>query len=336
MAYNFPSNPTLNEVYSYNGRTFKWNGVQWTAMAAPTSTTAPVYVSFAPPQNPLVGALWFNTIDFSLNVRVQSLSGAYWESVGSPAPEPTLQTPVYVSVSQPANPKLGYLWFSPETKVIKVRVPTPSGAIWDEVVNAASTCSGLSQAIFSASAPLDPVNGLFWYNTVDDSLYKWTESLNGGYWVLANEVPCSERQPTIFISSSPPANPVPGDLWYDSDNSDFNIFYQDLDGGQWIVVIPTPQDNVFETGGTYTNPIYASYGIPDSPYAFVTAEWVEDRINQQGIPETIFTAKGSLITSTAASTPAELLLGTDGEFLKVDETTPTGVTWSNNVDCGAF
>lgn len=31
MVIDFPSNPTLDEIYSFNGRSWKWNGLGWTA-----------------------------------------------------------------------------------------------------------------------------------------------------------------------------------------------------------------------------------------------------------------------------------------------------------------
>jgi len=437
MAYNFPSNPTLNQVYSYNGRTFKWNGVQWVAVIAPTSTTAPVYVSTSPPVNPVVGALWFNTIDETLYVRQETASGSFWvvsypgggspaanppvtvsssppaspqegdlwynptaetlkvwvedisssswELVGGytpvgpskvevsasapPNPEegllwfntvdnnlyvwvsspgggfwenafsgsvPTPQAPVYISSSEPVDPPLGYLWFNPDTHILKVRALTPGGAIWDTIAGENVSPPEFARVAVSASGPVDPTEGLLWYNTIDESLYVWVETPGGGYWTLANEPPTPVNNPTIRISSSPPSNPVDGDLWYDPDNSNFSIWYEDLDGGQWVAIVPYPEDYVPASGGTFTGPIYGTYPIPNDPNAFVTAQWVEDHINQQGIPESILTGKGSLITATAPSTPVELTVGTDGEFLKVDSTTSSGIAWSNNVDCGAF
>lgn len=35
MAINFPLNPTLNDIYTFNGATWKWNGTWWEAVATP-------------------------------------------------------------------------------------------------------------------------------------------------------------------------------------------------------------------------------------------------------------------------------------------------------------
>jgi hypothetical protein len=48
-----------------------------------------------------------------------------------------------------------------------------------------------------------------------------------------------------------------------------------------------------------------------------------------GIQPTIVTAKGDLIAATAASTPARLGVGTDGQYLSADSTAATGLAWAS-------
>lgn len=82
----------------------------------------------------------------------------------------------------------------------------------------------------------------------------------------------------VFISSSPPANPIPGSLWYDCNNSNLNIYYRDLNGSQWISVVPYPMDTITQQGGVFEGAIYAQYPIPNNPAAFVTVQWVQDNL----------------------------------------------------------
>ncbi len=82
----------------------------------------------------------------------------------------------------------------------------------------------------------------------------------------------------VYVSVSPPPNPTQGSLWYDSNNSSLNIWYVDLNGGQWVSVVPYPQDNITEYGGIFQGPIYAQYEIPNSPAAFITVGWFQDQL----------------------------------------------------------
>ena len=93
----------------------------------------------------------------------------------------------------------------------------------------------------------------------------------------ATVVPTSTSAP-VYVSVSPPPNPVQGSLWYDSNNSNLNIYYVDLNGGQWVAVVPYPQDTIDNYGGVFEGPIYAQYEIPNNPAAFVTREWVEGNL----------------------------------------------------------
>jgi hypothetical protein len=68
-------------------------------------------------------------------------------------------------------------------------------------------------------------------------------------------------------------------LWYDSNNSNLNIWYVDLNGGQWISVVPFPQDTITQQGGVFEGPIYAQYEIPNNPAAFITSSWAENYIS---------------------------------------------------------
>lgn len=110
--------------------------------------------------------------------------------------------------------------------------------------------------------------------------WKW----NGVQWV-SYAAPTPKGSP-VYISVSPPADPVSGSLWYDSNNASLNIYYVDLNGGQWIGVVANPDGTLTTNGGVFQSPIYAQYEIPNNGSAFVTKTWVEsllaDYLSQQG------------------------------------------------------
>ena len=120
------------------------------------------------------------------------------------------------------------------------------------------------------SFPPSPTRGQIY--TSNGRTWQW----NGVQWTtLAVSSPTSAP---VFISVSPPPNPVAGSLWYDSNNSNLSIWYTDLNGGQWISVVPYPQDSITQQGGIFEGPIYAQYLIPNNDSAFITVGWFNDQL----------------------------------------------------------
>ena len=130
----------------------------------------------------------------------------------------------------------------------------------------------------AASFPPNPSVGQLY--TSNGRTWKWT----GTQWT-AQAVSTPTSAP-VYVSVSPPPNPIQGSLWYDSNNSYLNIWYTDLNGGQWISVTPFPEDTIDQNGGVFQGAIYAQYLIPNNPAAFVTVGWVQDNLvaylNQNG------------------------------------------------------
>jgi hypothetical protein len=130
--------------------------------------------------------------------------------------------------------------------------------------------------------------------------FKW----NGVTWA-ATIVPTPTSAP-VFVSVSPPPNPINGSLWYDSSNSNLNIYYKDLNGSQWVSVVPYPQDTITQQGGVFEGPIYAQYLIPNSPAAFVTVQWVQDNL------------VGYLTQNGYVKAGNGVTLNSDGQILSLD------------------
>jgi len=120
------------------------------------------------------------------------------------------------------------------------------------------------------SFPPSPTVGQVY--TSNGRTWKW----NGVQWTaVAVSTPTSAP---VYVSVSPPPNPIQGSLWYDSNNSNLNIWYKDQNGGQWVSVVPYPQDDIDQNGGVFQGAIYAQYEIPNNPAAFVTLSWVQDNL----------------------------------------------------------
>ena len=72
-------------------------------------------------------------------------------------------------------------------------------------------------------------------------------------------------------------------------------------------------------GGT-TGQVLSKTSNTDMDFTWIT--------NAAGIPATILDAKGDLIVASAADTAARLAVGTNGQYLKADSTTATGLAWA--------
>jgi hypothetical protein len=120
------------------------------------------------------------------------------------------------------------------------------------------------------SFPPNPSVGQLY--TSNGRTWKWT----GTQWTA--QVVSTPTSAPVYVSVSPPPNPIQGSLWYNSNNSDLNIYYTDLNGGQWISVVPYPQDSIDQNGGVFEGAIYAQYEVPNNPAAFITAGWFQDRL----------------------------------------------------------
>ena len=122
----------------------------------------------------------------------------------------------------------------------------------------------------AASFPPNPSVGQLY--TSNGRTWKW----QGTQWT-AQAVTTPTSSP-VYISSSPPPNPIQGSLWYDSNNSYLNIWYKDLNGGAWISVTPFPEDTIDQNGGVFQGAIYAQYEIPNNPAAFITVGYFQDQL----------------------------------------------------------
>jgi hypothetical protein len=122
----------------------------------------------------------------------------------------------------------------------------------------------------ATSFPPNPSVGQIY--TSNGRTWKWT----GTQWT-AQAVTTPTSAP-VYVSVSPPPRPIQGSLWYDSNNSYLNIWYTDLNGGQWISVTPFPQDTITQEGGVFEGPIYLQAEVPNNPAAFITAGWFNDQL----------------------------------------------------------
>ena len=85
MALNFPSNPTLNQVYTVGTQSWQWNGNSWVAISQ-VDAVGPVYIGSLPPANPVEGDLWWDSDNGQLFIRYVDVDGAQWVSANVAPP----------------------------------------------------------------------------------------------------------------------------------------------------------------------------------------------------------------------------------------------------------
>lgn len=232
---NFPQNPYPNQIVSWQGYEYQWNGEQWINLAFPNPAIVPVYVSASEPQPPIIpGSLWFNTLTMGLNIWVPQ-NGAYtWEVTQAGQTE---QPFVYVSASAPTDPVNGTLWYQPAQQILRIWVDNGIGANWVVLIDDTPPAEQPSTVLVSTSPPQDPTQGLLWFNPINNTLKVWVVSLAGSEWRTISGG-SSVTKPTVYVSTSPPSNPAQGDLWLNPNTrilKAWNIF---LSSGSWIETYP--------------------------------------------------------------------------------------------------
>jgi hypothetical protein len=81
MALDFPSSPTLNQTYAYNGYSWYWDGVGWqsqtiTSVTGPQGPTGPSGITYA------VDPLSFNSLTKTISLKIKSGGGILGNNSG--------------------------------------------------------------------------------------------------------------------------------------------------------------------------------------------------------------------------------------------------------------
>lgn len=83
--------------------------------------------------------------------------------------------------------------------------------------------------------PTSPTNG----QTYNGYTYNSTK----GVWVIDSSIIAS-----MSTSASAPANPRPGDLWYDSDTGFTFVYYNDGTSSQWVEILASAVQDIAPLG----------------------------------------------------------------------------------------
>ena len=108
--------------------------------------------------------------------------------------------------------------------------------IWSAAVGAWKKVPSIFVGAYSATTPpASPVAGQLWFNTNDAQFYIYYTDEDGSQWVQlsGDEGPAGPTGPTgpigpdgaYYVGVTAPASPIQGDIWFDSQNLKYFIYY---------------------------------------------------------------------------------------------------------------
>ena len=311
MAINFPNSPSVNDIHVSGANRWQWNGSSWTRIGGAitdavnstndnsTTTLYPVMVTGTGSQTAKIATtatknISFDASDGNLTVggnisaggtityedvtNVDSV-GVVTARAGVKVTGGDLTVGTAATISSVGNITAGIVTAASGQLISGVGIDT-SGT----VVGYAATIihfrgPGVSTAYYSAttgvgtvyfqggggsasvsiseSAPSSPSAGDMWWDSDVGNLQIYYTDSNSSQWVTANNsgpqgpqgaqgvvgaqgaqgyqgVQGSVGIASLTISTGAPSSPAAGDMWWDSDDGDLHLYYNDGNSSQWI------------------------------------------------------------------------------------------------------
>jgi hypothetical protein len=205
--------------------------------------------SAARPVNPVLGQTWYNKTDKTLYV-------CYQERTGGAAAQFRALANSNTGAGTPSNPATGDIWFDPTSSSsadpgsLKIYVGPPRG--WVTVgpqVQSNWAQTDANQVDYIKNRPLvfeAALRVLYGNNEVTKQTTKTinftgpgvtANLVNGTFDSVEVNVPgaASGARATVAVSSTAPANPTTGELWYENDTIGRAFIY---DGSEWVDFSP--------------------------------------------------------------------------------------------------
>ena len=158
---------------------------------------------------------------------------------------------VIVADVTPGHPQPGTWWFKTDTKGLYFY----DGTVWTEITGGGGGGGGAPgppgpqgpkgdavRVIMQDVAPAAPVPGDLWFNTNNGQLYAWYDDGSSKQWVSISHVGAKGDKgdngdpQKVVMSATPPATPVAGDLWFNTNRSTLYAFYNDGSSSQWVSI----------------------------------------------------------------------------------------------------
>lgn len=263
--------------------------------------------------------------------------------------ETAIQPPVIITTDGTA-PDItidGFLWWDGTSRILYVL----RGGTWTPVGSSGGGSGGANVTV-SDKAPQNPIQGDLWWDTVGGNLYVYYIDGTSNQWVIASPNVGGDAKSNIFTGPSAPADPIEGELWYNT--LDNTIYVYSL--GQWrpsssavsgvssvVGVSPiqvTSIDSIGIDGNDLSVSISTANTVTQGSMRFATQPEVSSMANvdaavtpgrlAQGIanylPDATTTSKGVVELATAD----EVIAGTDPTVAVTPATLAVGLASSGN------
>lgn len=204
MAIDFPNTPSINDLHSSSGKTWKWDGEKWiviyTDLSGPIGATGPTGVTGATGPTGITGATGPTGV------------------IGATGP---------TGITGATGPT-GPIGITGATGPTGITGPTgPTGPTGLTGATGATGFTGPTAITSSATAPVSPTSGQVWFDTSTGASYIYYNSA----WV---ELGGGSMSPMQVTSSTRPSAPWTGQTAYETDTNR-NIQYN---GSAWVCITP--------------------------------------------------------------------------------------------------
>ena len=198
---------------------------------------------------PVDGTLWFDTRQGRLFIAFEN---EWYQTNGADGLAIVTTTSTAPSAS---NLALGQMWFDAATDILYIFdgqyteangsiVTTPTATtvpLWVQLVDAAAVPTTATLLLAGPSLPArvtTAVSNSNYLPYVDPSTVTHQDDANLYLFDAIVALDTELGQQAIGMSTSPPTNPVAGELWYDTEDLELSIWYveagDDVTDGQWV------------------------------------------------------------------------------------------------------
>jgi hypothetical protein len=169
--------------------------------------------------------------------------------------------------------------------------------IWENKQLEELGVTGGTSVTVAEAAPVEPINGSLWFDSNTGKLNIYYIDVDSSQWISINDFDqlqienwnesyswgnhseAGYLKNNSNVSSNPPINPKSGDLWFDNVNAILNIYYVDVDGGQWISLNNLSQLNIENWDEAYSWGNHAEAGYIKTVPAAVLSITESDKTN---------------------------------------------------------